>query len=260
MKNKVIVITGASSGLGAWIARAAARKGAKELVLIARSEDKLLALKEEIIKLGGNAMVLPGDITETEQVIKGIEKILREKGHIDVLINNAGYGLFEKVIDTPIEDIQGMFAVNAVGLIQMTRAVLPSMTARKQGHIINISSQAGKIATPKSAVYSATKHAVLGFTNSLRMEVEDDGIIVSAVNPGPIKTPFFEKADKQGTYEKNVEKFMLSPDKVARKTLKLIKKPKREMNLPLWMNAGAKIYGVAPRLLERAAGKQFKQK
>jgi short-subunit dehydrogenase len=159
-----------------------------------------------------------------------------------------------------MDEMKNMFEVNVYGLVACTKMVLPAMIERKKGHIINIASQAGKISTPKSSLYSATKHAVLGFTNSLRMEVKNSNIYVTSVNPGPIKTDFFTIADKQGNYVKNVERWMLDPNKVARKIVHSMFTPKREINLPGWMNAGSTIYQVMPKLFERMAGKAFLKK
>ncbi|ARK29462.1 putative oxidoreductase [Halalkalibacter krulwichiae] len=189
-----------------------------------------------------------------------VEQIMEKVGRIDVLINNAGFGVFERVEETKVEIIEEMFSVNVVGLIALTKAVLPYMFNEGQGHIINIASQAGKLATPKSSVYAATKHAVLGFTNGLRMELIDRNITVSAVNPGPIKTPFFDRADQEGMYVKNVRKWMLDPQKVASATVRLIEKPKRELNLPQWMNMGSRFYQLMPTLVEKIAGKKLNQK
>lgn len=156
--------------------------------------------------------------------------------------------------------MKGMFNVNVIGLMVCTRMVLPKMREQRSGHIINIASQAGKIATPKSSVYAATKHAVLGYTNSLRMELADYNVYVTAVNPGPIATNFFQIADEKGTYVKNVKRIMLQPEYVAKKVVDKIFTPAREINLPRWMNAGSIIYTLFPRLFERLGKKAFNQK
>ncbi|MEH7643564.1 SDR family NAD(P)-dependent oxidoreductase, partial [Bacillus pumilus] len=159
-----------------------------------------------------------------------------------------------------IEEMVSMFEVNVFGLIACTKKVIPEMKQRGYGHIINIASQAGKIATPKSAIYSASKHAVLGFSNSLRMELSDIGIHVTTVNPGPIATDFFTIADRSGEYVKNVEFMMLSADKVAGKVVSAMMTKKREINLPGWMNAGSKLYQLFPFLFEKVARKAMMKK
>lgn len=138
--------------------------------------------------------------------------------------------------------------------------VLPVMKQQKGGHIINVASMAGKIATPKSSVYSATKHAVLGYSNSLRLELADDNVFVTTVNPGPIATNFFNIADEQGTYVKNVQRYMLQPEFVAKKITDAMLTKTREINLPRWMNAGSVIFALFPRLFEKAGKKVFNKK
>lgn len=259
MKKKTVWITGASSGLGWEIALEASRKGYR-LVLLARNVMKLQELKKVIEHSGGEAHIYSLDISDTEMVKKVTETIMNEVEHIDVLINNAGFGIFERVESAEIKNVKDMFAVNVVGLIALTKQVLPYLLKQNSGHIINIASQAGKLSTPKSSVYAATKHAVLGFTNGLRLELMDENIHISAVNPGPIKTAFFERADQEGTYVKNVEKWMLDPKDVARATIQLIEKPKRELNLPMWMNFGSILYQLMPGLIEKVGGRKFNQK
>lgn len=260
LHNKIIVITGASSGIGLTLALDVAKKGGTP-VLLARSTDKLQRASAEILKVTGIAAPFYTlDVSDNEAVLKTFAHILEKHTRVDVLINNAGYAIFDTFIEAKLEDIKGMFDVNVFGLMACTKAVLPAMLKKNSGHIINIASQAGKLATPKSSVYSATKHAVLAITNSLRMELMDTNIFVSAVNPGPIKTPFFDRADVTGNYTKNVEKLMLEPAFVSEKILQLLDKPKREINLPGWMGIGTTFYQLFPTLVEKIAGKKLNQK
>ncbi len=260
MKSGAVVwITGASSGLGRELALQAAKRGAT-VVLLARNEERLARVKTEIENRGGKALSFALDMSDQPAIETQATQILKEVGGVDVLINNAGFAVFEEVESASIETVKEMFDVNVIGLIALTKAVLPYMMAKNSGHIINIASQAGKLATPKSSVYAATKHAVLGFTNGLRLELSATNIHVSAVNPGPIKTPFFDRADEEGSYVKNIEKWMLKPENVAALTLDLIDKPKRELNLPRWMGIGSTLYQLMPRVMERVAGKQLRQK
>jgi short-subunit dehydrogenase len=255
-----VAITGASSGIGEKIAIECAKQGA-HLILLARREERLAQLAEKIKNdYGVSSHYYPLDVQNLDSIQHVFTTIQKEIGQIDVLVNNAGFGIFNNVQDATMDEMKNMFEVNVYGLVACTKMVLPAMIERKKGHIINIASQAGKISTPKSSLYSATKHAVLGFTNSLRMEVKNSNIYVTSVNPGPIKTDFFTIADKQGNYVKNVERWMLDPNKVARKIVHSMFTPKREINLPGWMNAGSTIYQVMPKLFERMAGKAFLKK
>lgn len=260
LKDKNIVITGASGGVGAEIAKLCAQNGAN-LVLLARSIGKLQQLQEDLQNRHSVRVdVFRLDVSDTEQVQKIFTGIFNTIGHIDILVNNAGYGVFQAAHEATIEDIKGMFNVNVIGLMACTRMVLPKMRERRYGHIINIASQAGKIATPKSSIYSATKHAVLGYTNALRMEMADYNVFVTSVNPGPIATNFFNIADEKGTYVKNVQRFMLDPVYVARKVVGCMLTKTREINLPRWMNMGSIFYGLFPKTFERLGKKAFNQK
>lgn len=260
LKGKNIVITGASGGIGAEIARLCAISGAN-LVLLARSVDKLQRLQSELQqKHQVKVDVFQLDVSDTEQVQAVFQRIFDTIGAIDILVNNAGFGIFREAHLATIDEIKGMFDVNVVGLMACTSMVLPKMRERRFGHIINLASQAGKIATPKSSVYSATKHAVLGYTNSLRMELADYNVQVTSVNPGPIATNFFNIADEKGTYVKNVQRFMLKPEYVAQKVVDSMLTKTREINLPRWMNMGSVVYVLFPRLFERLGKRAFNQK
>lgn len=260
LKGKNIIITGASGGIGAEIARLCAARGAN-LVLLARSADKLEDLKKELqSKYAINVHAQQLDVSDTEAVKKVFSELLSDIRYADILVNNAGFGVFDFAHEAKIDDIKSMFDVNVVGLMACTSMVLPAMKQRGSGHIINIASQAGKIATPKSSVYSATKHAVLGYTNSLRMELAGDNVYVTSVNPGPIETNFFNIADKKGTYVKNVKRFMLQPEYVASQVVDKMMTNTREINLPRWMNAGSVFYALFPRSFERLGRNVFNQK
>ncbi|WP_445492067.1 SDR family NAD(P)-dependent oxidoreductase [Niallia sp. 03133] len=260
LKNKNIVITGASSGIGEKIAHNVAELGARP-ILLARSADKLEQICTDINqKFNGDSIYFQLDVSDPAEIKAVFKKIYEEAGFIDILLNNAGFGVFDYLNEANYEDIEKMFQVNVLGLMVCTKEVLPSMLEQNSGHIINIASIAGKLATAKSSGYSATKHAVLGFTNSLRMELAKTNISVTAVNPGPIATNFFTIADKSGDYVKNIKKHMLSSDDVAQKVTNLMIKPKRELNVPNWMNWGNKLYHLFPKTAEKVMSKMFDKK
>ncbi|MBA2870042.1 hypothetical protein HNQ85_000300 [Anoxybacillus calidus] len=260
LAGKHIVITGASAGVGEKIAYEVAKRGATP-ILLARSEEKL---KEIASDIQSNYQVPcyydrldVSDLTAVESVFTNL---FHELKTVDVLVNNAGFGVFKNVEDIDLAEMKKMFEVNVFGLIACSKIALSHMAERQTGHIINIASQAGKIATPKSSVYAATKHAVLGFTNSLRMEAAQSGVYVTAVNPGPIKTNFFNIADASGSYVKNVERYMLDAEEVACRVVDIMLTPTREVNLPRWMNIGSKLYQLFPTFVEKVGGKAFYQK
>ncbi|MOA33135.1 putative oxidoreductase [compost metagenome] len=134
------------------------------------------------------------------------------------------------------------------------------MLTQGSGHIVNIASMAGKISSSKSTAYTATKHAVLGFTNSLRMELREKGIFVSSVNPGPIDTPFFSLADPSGGYVKNVSWFMMKPEHVVKQMIRVMEKKRAELDMPRTAAVGIKLYQLMPRTADRLFGRWFNRK
>jgi short-subunit dehydrogenase len=260
IENKVVVITGASGGLGAHLAMdVAKRKGIP--VLLARREEHLRIVQDTIFQeTGVKAPYYTLDVSKPKNVQEVFQRVFIDLKEIHILVNNAGFGVFEEFAEADWQTVESMFSTNVLGLMACTQAVLPYMLQKGSGHIINIASQAGKISTPKSSVYAATKHAVLGFSNGLRLEVAHKGVVVTTVNPGPIATDFFTLADQSGNYVKNIQKFMLQPSHVSKKVVEAMEHPVRELNLPWWMNAGSTLYQLMPRVVETLGGKSFRQK
>jgi len=177
-----------------------------------------------------------------------------------VLVNNAGYGLFESFADAPVHRFAEMMDTNYMGIVRCSKAVLPMMSAQGGGQIVNIASMAGKLSTPKVSGYAATKHAVLGLTNAMRTELAPLGIAVTAINPGPVDTPFLEAADPGGAYADSLKGFMLSTRRVAETIVRAIEKRKSEVDLPLSAAIGIRLYGLFPRLADRVAGRWLNRK
>ncbi len=188
------------------------------------------------------------DIADPESVEKTTARIFAEVGTIDVLVNNAGFGLFENFIETDLAIARKMFDVNVLGLMTFTQKVAIKMAEQHQGHIINVASMASKMATPKTAIYTATKFAVRGFSDALRLELKPLGIAVTTVNPGPIKTNFFETADPKGTYLESVDWIVLNPTILAGEIVNSMGSSRREINRPLLMEGAARLYGLFPHL------------
>ncbi len=258
--GKKILITGASSGLGEQIAFKIAEQDGIP-ILIARSEAKLRRLSEELGEKHGIIIPFyPADLTEIEQLDGLFEDIMVQHQQIHGLVNNAGIGVFDYLADARWEDIENMLQLNVTALIKTVHKILPHFLHNNTGHIVNIASQAGKLATPKSSVYSASKHAVVGFSNALRLEVEGKGIWITTVNPGPISTRFFDHADPSGHYRKSVERYMLNPERVADQIVSNLFKKKREINLPRWMEFGSRLYHISPGWMEKLLKKQFNKK
>jgi short-subunit dehydrogenase len=241
-KEKVVVITGASSGLGAWLAQELSRLGAT-VILLARSKEKL---QQMAALMQGKHECIVTDITSLEQVLSATQQIIHTYGQIDILINNAGYGVFESFEATSLESMEEMMDVNYMGTVRCTKAILPYMLIARSGHIVNIASLAGKISTAKSSGYCASKHAVLGFTNSLRQELKGSNVFITAVNPGPIDTPFFEHADPSGNYASKMKSHMLQPSQVGHSIIRAIIQRKMEIDLPVLFGWAAKFIVVFP--------------
>ncbi|WP_214804574.1 MULTISPECIES: SDR family oxidoreductase [unclassified Exiguobacterium] len=187
-ENKVVIITGASSGIGEATAKLLAKNGAK-LVLAARREERLQALKEEIEQLGGQAVYQVTDVTKTEQ-LEQLAKLAQETyGSVDVLVNNAGLMPLSQLHKNKQDEWDTMVDVNIKGVLYGIGAVLPYMRKQKSGHIINISSVAGHEVMPSSAVYSGTKFAVRAITEGLRKEESvDNNIRATIISPGAVDT------------------------------------------------------------------------
>ena len=201
MKNKIVFITGASSGIGAACARIFAKQGAK-LLLCARRHERLEHLASELQqKYNTTTYTFKLDIRNHDDVIKELSTLPKEWKNIDLLINNAGLASGrDKFQDTSFEDWENMIDTNIKGLIYITHAVLPNMLKRNLGHIINIGSIAGHEVYPSGNVYSATKFAVHALTRGLKMDLVDTNIRVSTVDPGMTETEFSEvrfKGDKE---------------------------------------------------------------
>lgn len=194
LAHKVILITGASSGIGEATARAFAREGAC-VVLAARRAERLHALAAEI---GEGAFPIPTDVSQRRDIQNMVAQTVQRFGRIDVLFNNAGFGRigFLDQLD-PETDIAAQYAVNVLGVVQTTRQVLPVMMTQKSGHIINMASVAGLIAAPTYSIYASCKFAVRGFSEALRREAAPWGVKVSVIYPGGVATEFAERAGIQ---------------------------------------------------------------
>ncbi|MCC6498772.1 MAG: SDR family oxidoreductase [Anaerolineales bacterium] len=244
-KGKVVIVTGASSGIGEATARQFGREGSK-VVLAARRVDKLQALADEINRMGSGAetLVVQADLSKLEDIQSLVKQTMDKYGRIDILVNNAGFGRIDwlEKLD-PVKDIQGQFDVNVMGVIQTTRQVLPVMIQQRSGSIIQMCSMAGLVATPTYTVYAACKHAVHGFSEALRREVKPWGIDVSMVYPGGVATEFGAHAGINRKTKATTPKFMLlTAEQVAEAVVSLVRRPRRMWIIPwlwsftVWMN------------------------
>jgi NADP-dependent 3-hydroxy acid dehydrogenase YdfG len=231
-KNKVALVTGASSGIGEAIAVALASEGAT-VILTARDLARLEQTRERCIAAGGNAQIHVAEVTDEAQVNAMAEAIHAQYPALDILVNNAGVVMGGFSWEVPTSDWHRLHDINVMGVVHGIRAFVPKMLARKQGgHIVNISSVAGLVGTPGMGTYNASKFAVTGLSEALRLELHRHGIGVSVVCPGYVKTPIQSKVKLVGALdnpkgrariEKDFEKTTLTAEAVAARTLKAIR-------------------------------------
>jgi len=191
LDGQVAIVTGASSGIGAATAEALAEAGAS-VAVAARREERLTAVAERIEADGGEALVVPTDVTEESDVEHLIETTAAELGGLDVLVNNAGVMLLEAVADADTDDWRQMVEVNLLGPMTAMQTALPIMQESGGGHIVNVSSVAGRQATATASGYNATKFGINGFTEAFRQEVTDHGIRTTLIEPGLVDTELQE--------------------------------------------------------------------
>lgn len=181
--GKVILITGASSGIGKDAALSLIKQGH-----IVYGAARRISKMKDIVEAGGHSIKM--DVLKKEDVDKAVDQVMGEQNRIDVLVNNAGYGLWGAVETITIDEAKRQFDVNLFGLAYLTKKVIPLMRNQKSGKIINMSSMGGKVYTPFGAWYHATKYALEGWSDCLRIELKDFGIDVILIEPGVIKTEF----------------------------------------------------------------------
>jgi short-subunit dehydrogenase len=244
MSNQpVILITGASSGIGEATARLFALEGYR-LSLGARRLDRLEALAEEIRAGGGQAIAVGADLVKLDDIKNLIQRTLDEFNQIDVLLNNAGFGRLNwlESLD-PVKDVDAQLRVNLIATILVTREVLPHMIKRRSGHIVNMVSMGGYVATPTYTIYAASKFGIRGFTEALRREVGVYGIRVSGIYPGGVSTEFKQHTGaKRKTGRTTPDSLRLKAGDVAEAVLSVIKRPRRALIIPwpmrltVWFN------------------------
>ena len=196
LRGTTVVITGATSGIGRETALEFVRAGAR-VVVAGRREDRLRELVVEIESRGGQAMAVRTDVADGSQVESLIEKTIEGFGRIDTLVNNAGVGMAAKFSDQSLEDFKRVMDVNFWGAVYACKAAVPQMKKQGGGVIINVSSIFGKRGMPFETAYCASKFALAGFSESLRVELMSEGIDVSAIFPGAVETEIFEAAANQ---------------------------------------------------------------
>lgn len=218
-EKELSIVTGASRGIGKAIALKLAKAG-HNVMIFGRDEIALRNAKKEIERFDSKCDFFAGDVADEQFVKKSIEKIIQEYHKVDHLVNNAGVGIMKKVVNAELTDFQKQINANLYGVFNFTHAVLPGMIENKKGSVILIASLAGKNSFVGGALYSATKHAALGFMRSLMLEVREYNIRVASICPGSVNTEFGHHPNKDK---------IIQVEDVAETVIDVIKMPLRSL-------------------------------
>src|SRR6266567_6614098 len=252
--NRVVLITGASNGIGKQLAVDFAARGAI-VVGCGRSIPRLRETLQEVRRASPRSSMIGCDVSDAEQVRGMMAKVLTDNGKIDILINNAGVGMRKPFVDTPVGTMEEILRTNYLGAVYCAHEVLPSMIARGAGHIVNISSGAGKIGTLNMAAYCGSKFALNGWSESLYYELRPLGINVTVVCPGPVQTEF--SRDFRDSEPKSPAKLIVTTEAVCREVIKAIEKNKFEVILPRWLALLCAFKRHLPNLFRHLAQRKF---
>ena len=258
-EGQVVLVTGASSGIGRQVSLDFSGQGVQSIILVARSQSKLEDLEKTIRKkFDIQTIVYPCDVSKKSEVEQMGREILDRCGHIDVLVNNAGFGLYGKVQDQSIEQIEAVTFTNFLGVVYCTKVFLGSMITRKSGHIVNIASVAASFGVAGLSAYCASKYAVLGFSESLSQELHGTGVGLTVVSPMGVKTNFFNNSsfDGRNPYD---ERFMLKTKTVSNAVLAAATSHRLEIIVPFYMRVGVWLKHTVPFILNPVIGFLFRR-
>jgi len=246
LKDKVVLITGASSGIGRAFAMRCAPDGAK-IVLAARRKEELDKVAEEVKTKGGTPLVIPTDVSEAVQVKALFNKTIKEVQRVDVVFNNAGLGFVGNFWEMPDEQLELQVKVNLLGQMYVAKYATAIMVRQKSGHLIHTSSLAGLVTVPQWAAYCATKWGITGLVDTIRMEVDDYGVKVTSLHPGLVDTGFFGK----GKAEVDLSgQQALSSEEVAEAVYDAVFTDKRKIVIPFMSQSFSFLYKFIPSLTE----------
>lgn len=250
LKDKVVLVSGASRGIGADIARQAVARGSR-VGLLARTASDLDRMSDE---LGARCAAATADVAAPDELRVAVEKISAELGPIDVVVCNAGIGLYGTFLDADVDDLDRVMRTNYLGTVHLLKAVLPDMVARRSGHVVIIGSISGRIGSPFEAGYSASKFAVTGLAEALMVELSPFDIRVSLVLPGPVKTSFFEARGHE--YDRARPK-PESPEKVAKVALDAVERNRAEAYVSGFMRQAVVSKTLVPPLFQWGTARAF---
>jgi short-subunit dehydrogenase len=247
IEGTTALVTGASSGIGAALARDLAAAGAS-VALVARRAERLRELAATLP--GGRAVVFPCDLRDPEAVAATVAAARARLGPIDLLVSNAGVGRYLPFLETGPEDTAAILETNLLGTLAMARAVLPEMVARRRGHLVVVASIAGRIGSRNHAVYCASKFGLAGFCESLAYELEGSGVGVTLVNPGLVETEFFDHASF-ARFPTGARGRAIPAARVSAAILRAVRRGAREVTVPRSYAIGTVLKTVAPGLFRR---------
>jgi short-subunit dehydrogenase len=261
-RGKIILITGASHGIGKQAALDFASAGATAVILVARTEKKLVEL-ENIIrgrkKIGHIDVVsYCCDVSKKHEVSELARKVVDRFGYLDILVNNAGIGIYGRLEDQTVDDLELVMRTNYLGTAYCTKAFLGSMLNRRSGHIVNIASVAGSFGVAGLAGYSASKYAVLGFSESLYHELHGTGVQITVVSPIGVRTDFFNHPSF-GIMQPHYVGFFLDPQAVSKAILRASCSSRLEIIVPFYVRGGVWLKQTLPYLLNPLVGWLFRR-
>jgi short-subunit dehydrogenase len=257
LDQQVIVITGASSGIGLATAESAAKQGAK-LVLAARSAQTLQQIVQQINSNGGQAIHVVADVGDRAQVEKIAQAAIQKFGRIDTWINDAGVSIYGRLDEVSEKDNRRLFDTNFWGVVNGSLVALPHLL-KQGGALINVGSEVSDAVVPLQGMYSASKHAVKGFTDALRVEIEEVDkapVSITLIQPTAVDTPYPQHAKNYMAQEPQLPTPMIEPEKVAEAILKAAVKPERDIKVGSMSKLNTTISKVAPSLGDKMSAKQ----
>jgi len=257
IEEQVIVITGASSGIGLATAKLAAKRGAR-VVLAARSKETITAIAEEINQAGGEAIAVPCDVSDRRQIDQLVSAALDRFGRIDTWVNDAGLSIYGRLEEVSAEDSKRLFDINFWGVYHGSLAVLPHLKTNG-GALINVGSEVSEAVVPLQGMYSASKHAMKGFTDALRVEVQEIDkapVSITLIQPTATDTPFPQHAKNYMTKEPKLPSPLDDPDDVAEAILNAAVKPTRSKKVGALSKINTTTAKLAPKLGDKMSAKQ----
>jgi short-subunit dehydrogenase len=253
-RGRVAIVTGASSGIGRHVALDMASRGAT-VIAVARRRELVEAVAEECRRTAPNSRAVVADIADRGSVESFVSETLERDGKVDILVNNAGMPMRVHVTRLTVEDVERVMAVNFMGAVYATLAILPAMIERHEGHIVNVSSVAGRVGSPREGAYSASKYALSGWSEVLAADLRHVGVRVHLVIPGAIQTEIWDKVQEPPSFSGKFE----PAEAVSRGILRAIEQDRFEVWVPRRLKPAGVVRAVAPGTYVKAIARYDKR-